>query len=156
MDDNRLILYLKFPLRYMFGTILIFLFSIYCLVFTDDTILRYVLCNIFVLLISIYITIIIIGANIFKKIGFKINKEEILFFNLYGKKMFLWKELISYNITGDEKRGNLFLNFYTEESLKNKNILKNKYVLRISSKLYKIKIEELINRINEIKCSNVA
>jgi hypothetical protein len=48
----------------------------------------------------------------------------------------------------------LFLNFQTEDSLKNKGILKSKNVLSISTKLYKIDMNELIKKINEIK-SNV-
>jgi phosphoenolpyruvate carboxylase len=75
---------------------------------------------------------------------------------MYGKKMFLWNEIKSYNISGNEKSGNLFLNFQTEKTFNNKNILKSKNAISISSKDYKIKMEELINKINEIKCSNCA
>ena len=154
MDDNRLTLYIKFPLWHIFLALFLLLFTIYGIIFTDNTILQY-LNGIFVLIIGISMTVTIIVTNIFKKFYFLINKEGILVSYLFGKKMFLWEELISYSISGYEKSGDLFLNFQTEKTKNNKNIFKSKNAIKISSKLCKIKMEELINKINEIRCSNI-
>jgi hypothetical protein len=155
MNDNELKLYLTFPFWSFLLTGALILFSIYMIIFMDKTINDH-FQSIFLIIISLFLLINCIVTNIFRKIGYIINKEGILFFSLYGKKMLLWDEIIGYNITGDEKSRDLFLNFQTEKTINNKNILKSKNAITISSKFYKIEMNELIDKINEIRGSNVA
>ena len=141
---NEIKLPLTFPSWYFFiSPGIMIILPIFSIIFIDNKIYEYLL-SVFLIIFGIYLFIIFFGANILRKTGYTINKDGILFFNLFRKKMFLWEEIISYNITGDEKSGDLFLNFQTKN---------NKNAIRISSKLYKIKMEELTGKINEIKGS---
>jgi hypothetical protein len=147
MDDNELKLFGKFPFHFFIINALIFLLSGLNILFKFYNIFL----SMVLLIAGIYYLIHLISANIFKKIGFIINKERIIFFNIFYKKSIYWKEIVGYNITGNIKKDDLYLNFQTKDSLKNKGNIKNKNVVSISTKLYRININELIEKINKIK-----
>jgi hypothetical protein len=148
--DTELKLFLKFPWYYYFLVLLVFVpffdfMSVNSLTTFD------VAKDIFLFLIGIFVTIVIISANIFKKTGFIITDKGITIFNIFYKKLILWEEIISYSITENIKGNNLFLNFQTKESIMHKGIIKSKNVISISAKFFNIDMDELIEYINKIR-----
>jgi hypothetical protein len=96
-------------------------------------------------------SLILFLVNIFKKIGYIITKEDITSFSPIHRKTFLWNQIVSYTVNGYEKKNDLYLRLYTDKSLKNKGQLNPKYVINISTKLCKVDINELIEKINKIR-----
>jgi len=149
MDNNEFRLYVKLPVYYYFisgGLMALFPIVIY-----TDYDLKIKIISIITFFFGICIFLVLVSVNIFKKMGYIITKEGITSFSLVHEKIFLWDEIVNYTVNGYEKKNDLYLRFYTENSLKNKGKLKPKYVINISTKLCKIKINELIEKINKIR-----
>ena len=151
MEDNKIKLYTKFPIHFYFIVVgLMIILPLFNIIFIDIG-LKEKLMAVFLIIFGICMFIIIISANMFHKIGYIITKDSITAFSFVNKKEYLWNKIVNYSINGNEKKNDLYLRFYTEESLKNKGILKPKYVISIATKYHKLNIDELIEMINEIK-----
>ena len=161
MENKEIKLYIKFPVYYylVFIGVMVIL-PLFFIIFNDifNINKNYVLIlkilkiiSIVILSFGICVSSVLFLVNIFKKKGYIITKEGITSFSPVNKKIFLWNQLVSYTVNGYEKKNDLYLRFYTEKSLKNKGLLIPKYVLSISTKLCKININELIEKINKIR-----
>jgi hypothetical protein len=151
VEKNEFKLYVKFPVySYLIVVGFMVIFLLFNIIYTDYG-LKVKIISIIALFFGICISLVLISTNIFKKTGYIITKEGITSFSPVNKKIFLWNQIISYTVNGYEKKNDLYLRFYTENSLRNKGILKPKYVINISTKLCRININELIEKINKIR-----
>jgi len=158
MENNEIKLYVKFPVYYYLLSVgFLVILPLSFIIFNDlfnihkNYVLIIKIISIVILSFGICISSVLFFVNIFKKTGYIITKEGITSFSPVNKKIFLWNQLVSYTVNGYEKKNDLYLRFYTEKSLKNKGLLIPKYVLSISTKLCKININELIEKINKIR-----
>ena len=150
MENESIKIFLRMPFFYIFvyiGIIILSIFNIF--IFNDIKILLKIL-SIFALITGLFLLLYYILRKL-NLIGYIITKENIVCLSLFNKKIILWNQIISYNITGNEKKNDLILNFYTEESIKNKGILKSKTAIRITTKFHNININELIENINKLR-----
>ena len=157
MEEKELKLYVKFPIYYYFifvgfMVILPLFFIIYKDFFDINKYYVFILKVISIIILSFGIcsSSILFLVNTSRKTGYIITKEGITLVSLVNKKTYLWNQIVSYTVNGYEKRNDLYLRFYTENSLKNKG-LKPKFVINIPTKLCKIDINVLINKINKIR-----
>jgi hypothetical protein len=151
MENKEIKLYVKVPVYFFlflagFMVILPLFFIIY-----NDYGIKIKTISIIILSFGICMSLVLFLVNIFKKTGYIITKEGITSFSPLNKKVFLWNQIVSYTVNGYEKKNDLYLRFYTENSLKNNGILKPKYVISISTKYCKININELIEKINKVR-----
>jgi hypothetical protein len=151
MENKEIKLYTKFPVYYYlilvgFLVILPLFFILY-----NDYGIKIKTVSIIILSFGICMTLVLFLINIFRKKGYIITKEGITSFSPLSKKTFLWNQIVSYTVNGYEKNNDLYLRFYTEDSLKKKGMLTPKYVIDISTKLCGISISELIEKINKIR-----
>jgi len=151
MEKNEFRLYERFPVYYYlisvgFLVILPLFFILY-----NDYGLKIKTINIIILSFGICISLVLFSVNIFKNKGYILTKEGITSFSPVHEKIFLWDEIVSYTVNGYEKKNDLYLRFYTENSLKNKGKLLPKYTISISTKLCNISINELFEKINKIR-----
>jgi hypothetical protein len=151
MENNEIKLYIRFPISFYFTFGLMIILPLLNIIFIYDLSLKFKIMCILLFIFGIIMLIHLISANIFKKIGYVITKENITVFSLFHKKIILWDNIVSYNLTGYEKKNDVYLDFFTEDSLKNKGILKTRYIVRIPTKYCKINIKDLIKKINEIR-----
>jgi len=156
MEDKEIRLHTKFPFYYYFifvGLMVILpSFFIYNDFFDINKNYAFILKIISIIILSFGIcsSLILFLVNTSRKTGYIITKEGITLVSLVNKKTYLWNQIVSYTVNGYEKRNDLYLRFYTENSLKNKG-LKPKFVINIPTKLCKIDINVLINKINKIR-----
>jgi glucan phosphoethanolaminetransferase (alkaline phosphatase superfamily) len=152
MENKEIKLYIRFPVLFSFICVgLMIILPLFDIIYVYDLSLKQKMMSILILILGIFMLIFFISANIFKKLGYIITKESITFFSLFHRKIVLWDNIVSYNLTGNEKKNDVYLNFFTEDSLKNKGILKNRYIMSIPTKDCKINIKELLEKINEIR-----
>ena len=158
MENKEIKLYVKLPVYYYFIFVgLMVILPLFFILFNDifnmnkNYVLILKIISIIILSFGIIMTLVLFLVNIFKRIGYIITKEGITSFSPVNKKTFLWNQIVSYTVNGYEKKNDLYLRFYTEKSLKNKGQLKPKYVINIPTKLCKININELIEKINKIR-----
>jgi len=151
MENNEIKLYIRFPTHFYFIFIGLIILPLFCIIYSYDLSLKQKTMFIFGLIFGTFMLILLISTNIFKKLGYIITKENITFFSLFNRKIVLWDNIVSYNLTGNEKKNDVYLNFFTEDSLKNKGILKSRHIIRIPTKYCKINIKELLQKINEIR-----
>jgi hypothetical protein len=156
MENKEIKLYVRFPVYYYifsvgFLVVLPLFFIIFNGLFNINKIYVLILKTISIIFLSfgICISLVLFFVNIFKKTGYIISKEGITSFSPLNKKTYLWNQIVSYTVNGYEKNNDLYLRFYTEDSLKNKG-LKPRFVINIPTKLCKININELIEKINKI------
>ena len=157
MENSEIKLYKKVPLYYYliivgFLVILPLSFIIFNDLFTihKNYVLIIKIISIVILSFGICVSLYLFSVNIFRKKGYIITKEGIKSFSPVIKKTYLWNQIASYTVNGYEKKNDLYLRLYTEKSLKNKG-LKPKYVISIPTKLCKIDINVLIDKINKIR-----
>jgi hypothetical protein len=146
MEDEEIKLYLKLPWYYYF-TILIPIMFFYFIIYYNSIFIKIIFIFGFVCFTFLLLNVFV--GSWFKKIGFIINRKEIIFFNLFYKRHLLWDNIKCYNITSYNKN-NMFLNFFTESYYKNNVFYKTKKVFSIPTKVYNININDLIERINEL------
>ena len=151
MEDNEIKLYVKFPVYYylLFTGFLVIL-PLLNLIFNDYG-LKVKTISMITLIFGICVFLILLIIDIFKKIGYIITKEGVTSFSPVFNKTFLWNQIVSYTVNGYEKKNDLYLRFYTEDSLKKKGYLMPKYVINISTKQCSVNINELIEKINKIR-----
>jgi hypothetical protein len=157
MEEKELKLYVKFPVYYYFICVgLMVILPLFFIIFNDffDINKNYVLIlkviSIIILSFGICMSLVLFLVNKFKKTGYIITKKGITSFSPVKNKTYLWNQIVSYTVNGYEKKNDLYLRFYTEDSLKNKG-LKPKFVINIPTKFCKININELIEKINKIR-----
>jgi hypothetical protein len=149
MENKEIKLYVKFPFYFYFIVGFLIILPLFSLIEINYN-LKIKIISIIVLFLGIFMLLVLISINIFRKTGYIITKEGITSFSLLNKKIILWDQIVSYTVNGYEKNNDLFLRFYTGNSLKNKGI-KPKYEINISTKYCKININELIKEINKIR-----
>jgi len=156
MENKEIKLYVRFPVYYyIFSVGFLVVLPLFFIIFNDlfniNKIYVLILKTISIIFLSfgICISLVLFFVNIFKKTGYIISKEGITSFSPLNKKTYLWNQIVSYTVNGYEKNNDLYLRFYTEDSLKNKG-LKPRFVINIPTKLCKININELIEKINKI------
>ena len=158
MENNEIKLYVKFPVYYylIYAGFLVIL-PLSFIIFNDffniqkNYLLILKIISVIILSFGICVSLVLFFINIFKKTGYIITKEGVTSFSPVSKKSYLWNQIVSYTVNGYEKKNDLYLRFYTEKSLRKKGALIPKYVLSISTKLCKININELIEKINKIR-----
>jgi hypothetical protein len=158
MEDNEIKLYVKFPVYYyLFPVGFLVILPLFFIIFNNyvnihrNYLLILKIISAIIFSFGICMSLVLFLVNIFKKMGYIITKEGITSFSPVTEKVFLWNQIVSYTVNGYEKKNDLYLRFYTEDSLKIKGALKPKYVINISTKLCKISINELIEKINKIR-----
>jgi len=157
MEKNEIKLYVKFPVYYYLLSVgFMVILPLFFIIFNGsfnihrNYVLILKIISITILSFGICMSSVFFLVNIFKKKGYIITREGITSFSPVNKKTYLWNQIASYTVNGYEKKNDLYLRFYTGDSLKNKG-LKPKYVISISTKLCKININELIEKINKIR-----
>jgi|TergutMp193P3_1026864.scaffolds.fasta_scaffold28783_2 hypothetical protein len=152
MDNNEFTLYVKFPAYfYVVAVGAMILLPLYDLIYIYDLSLKRKMTCILLLIPGLIMLISVVAANVFHKTGYTITREKITFFLPLRTNVVLWEHIVSYNITGSDKTNDAYLYFYTEQSLRNRGILKSRYALRIPARWCNITIEELLVKINEIR-----
>ena len=151
MENKELKLYVKSPVYLYFIVVGVMIILPLCSIIFIDYGVKVKIISIIVLFFGICMLLVIISVNIFKKTGYIITKEGITVFFPLNKKTVLWDQIVSYSVNGYEKNNDLYLRFYTKNSLKNKGILKPKYEINIPTKYCRIDINELIEKINRIR-----
>jgi len=151
MEEKEFKLYVQIPVYFYFIIIVFLVISpLFFLIYTDNGV-KIKILSIITLFLGIFMSLILFSINIFKKMGYIITKEGITAFSPVYEKTYLWNQIVSYTVNGYEKRNDLYLRFYTEDSLKNAGVLKPKYIINISTKYCRINISELIEKINKIR-----
>jgi len=157
MENNEIKLYVKFPIHfYLILAVFLIILPLFLIINNDygiynDYVEKIKTISKIILSFGVFITLILFSIDIFRKTGYIITKEGITSFSPVNKKIYLWDQIVSYTVNGYEKKNDLFLRFYTANSLKNKGAFKPRYVINISTKLCNINISELIEKINKIR-----
>jgi hypothetical protein len=150
MENKEIKLYQKSPFYFSFIAGLMIILALFSIIYINYG-LKVKIISIIMLFFGIFIFLAFISTNIFRTTGYIITKESITFFSPLIKKTILWDQIVSYTVNGYEKNNDLYLRFYTGNSLKNKGKFNPKYELNISTKFCNININELIDKINKIR-----
>jgi hypothetical protein len=147
MEEIKLTYYFSFKEIFCY-IFMIFLPIIFIIIFGIKDIIKEpisIIGSIFLFCMGLFLSIISIITNISKKNYFIINKQGIT--RVFFKKKYLIKWVISYSIKELDNGKNYYLDFHTNESIKN-NGIKSKNAIRISTKyLRDITINDIIDKI---------
>jgi len=158
MENKEINLYVKLPVYYYLASVgIMVLLPLFFIIFNDffDINKNYVfilkIISIIIISFGICSSLVLFFVNTFRKSGYIITKEGITSFSPVNKKKYLWNQIVSYTVNGYEKKNDLYLRFYTKDSMEKKGMLTPKYVISIPTKYCKISINELIEKINKIR-----